>query len=443
MSEDLIYCGDLRYFKNEKERHRNQLRFVGALVPFEGERFWLGDAVRRIRINELTSFNREFFYVFDAKPQNVIKLLLEAGVDLKRIRVGEYCDHDDELSDVSAFATTGERVLVFGAGACGEDFVQRFRQHYQIVGILDNDPGKWGMELVGINVLNPDNVNKVKWDRLVICSQFWREIDAQLQSTYGIKSNQIEVWTVTHHSNAGSGNEKAAWVLQIEKILEKKVVLNGPFKDMKYPDLRSFGSALYPKLLGSYEYEIQEVVEQICRNHYSSIVDIGCAEGYYAVGFGMRQKEAKVFVFDTDIEALEACKRMGDLNDVAIQAGGFCDQKRLLDLELGDRALIVSDCEGYERELFNKFVAQELRQHDLLIETHDFIRIDITQGILEAFAETHDIEIFESKDDILKAYHYDFVELKDFELQDKFNVLAEWRESIIRWVFLRAKMKLR
>ncbi|MGC4021912.1 MAG: hypothetical protein QM734_08190 [Cyclobacteriaceae bacterium] len=34
------------------------------------------------------------------------------------------------------------------------------------------------------------------------------------------------------------------------KSLEVK---NGPFKGMKYPSLSSFGSTLFPKLLGSYE----------------------------------------------------------------------------------------------------------------------------------------------------------------------------------------------
>lgn len=109
------------------------------------------------------------------------------------------------------------------------------------------------------------------------------------------------------------------------------VVRNGPFKGMQYPDKKAFCSTFFPKIIGSYEKEISEAITYATSQPYSAIVDVGCAEGYYAVGLGMRTT-AKVFAFDTNPVALDACREMGRINGVEINTGGFCDKATLLSL---------------------------------------------------------------------------------------------------------------
>ena len=125
-------------------------------------------------------------------------------------------------------------------------------------------------------------------------------------------------------------------------------VKHGPFKGMMYPKKKAVGSALVPKLLGSYERELHPVIEKICSNEYSEIVDIGCAEGYYAIGMAMRIETAKVFAYDIDEEAVYLCKRMARLNNVAerLVIGKFCDANTLRAIPFTKKALIISDCEG-------------------------------------------------------------------------------------------------
>jgi hypothetical protein len=60
-------------------------------------------------------------------------------------------------------------------------------------------------------------------------------------------------------------------------------VANGPFKGLRYPSVHTFGSALFPKLLGSYESELHPVLGGMMGNGYTTVVDIGCGEGYCAV----------------------------------------------------------------------------------------------------------------------------------------------------------------
>ena len=79
---------------------------------------------------------------------------------------------------------------------------------------------------------------------------------------------------------------------QIGELFCDGVVRHGPFAGLQYPELTAVGSALYPKLLGSYQREIQGWIEEICAAGYSEIVDVGFAEGYYAVGLARRLPRA-------------------------------------------------------------------------------------------------------------------------------------------------------
>lgn len=106
-------------------------------------------------------------------------------------------------------------------------------------------------------------------------------------------------------------------------------VLRGPFKGMVYPDFVSAGSALYPKLSGIYEKEIQDIIEEIKRKKYKYIYDIGCAEGYYAVGLKRAISDAEVYAFDIDLHAQKMCADMARVNDVEIHVKGECSAQRL------------------------------------------------------------------------------------------------------------------
>lgn len=224
------------------------------------------------------------------------------------------------------------------------------------------------------------------------------------------------------------------------KAFSDMKVLNGPFEGMIYPSMSSHGSSLYPKLLGSYEGELHGVLETMMSRGYDAIVDIGCAEGYYAVGLGRRMPQARVYAYDTNAAAVQQCVEMARMNGVEVTTGGFCDQAVLKSLDLGKRALIISDCEGYENELLDASLATALSQHDFLVETHDFIQIESTRNMLAALEATHDCTVIDSIDDIHKAYAYDQPQLANFDLTERHWLLAEYRPAIMRWVFASSRV---
>lgn len=227
----------------------------------------------------------------------------------------------------------------------------------------------------------------------------------------------------------------------IDALFASQTVLHGPFQGMRYPELTSVGSAMYPKLLGSYEREIAELIEALCQRDYDTVVDIGCAEGYYAVGLGMRLDSARVYAFDTDEVAKRLCRQMAELNGVEVEIGGFCTPDTLKSMDLGRRGLVVSDCESYEGELFDESVAQALAAHDVLVETHDFVHLDLTERIARAFEPTHRVTEYESVDDIIKAYTYEYKELENLSLAERRVVLSEYRPTIMRWLFLESRQR--
>ncbi len=225
------------------------------------------------------------------------------------------------------------------------------------------------------------------------------------------------------------------------ELFADMTVAHGPFKGLRYPIAEGVGSMLLPKLLGSYESELHSALEDLLAGGYDSVVNIGCGEGYYAVGLGLRCAKAGVYAFDTNARARELCAEMARLNGLGdrIHIGGFCDEATLKSIPLGNRAFIVSDCEGYERRLFSPEVAEYLASHDLIIETHDFIDIDISSHVSRVFDNTHHIQSIKSLDDIQKAHTYRYAELEKYSVSDRRQILAERRPAIMEWLVMTPK----
>lgn len=224
----------------------------------------------------------------------------------------------------------------------------------------------------------------------------------------------------------------------VREMFPTLTVAHGPFRGLRYPAAESHGSMLLPKLLGSYESELHPVLEELFANEYSTIVDIGCAEGYYAVGLARRFPAARVYAFDTSPVARRMCAEMAGLNGVAdrITVGGFCDEATLRSIPKAGRTLIISDCEGYENSLFNVGSAEFLADHDLIIEAHDFIDIETSGRLRRNFSATHTITSIKSTDDIEKAHTYQYVEISSRTTGEKREILAERRPGIMEWLVM-------
>ena len=80
------------------------------------------------------------------------------------------------------------------------------------------------------------------------------------------------------------------------------MVLAGPFAGMRY-ETEAVHSMHVPRLLGTYERELHASLERAPGMPYLRVINIGCGEGYYAVGLAMRLPGAHVHAFDSEVRA--------------------------------------------------------------------------------------------------------------------------------------------
>lgn len=233
------------------------------------------------------------------------------------------------------------------------------------------------------------------------------------------------------------------YLIEIMGVLENPIVLNGPFKGLIYPNFKSFGSAIFPKILGSYESEITPIWNKIIKINYEYIIDVGAAEGYYSVGLAkIFREKCNVLAVDVNPDALSLLEKIAKLNDVE----NFIETKLHINSDEiaikcnGKRNFILSDCEGYENELFSTNNLPSLKLCDLLVEVHDS-KVPGTSGFLiELFSKTHNIERIFSVDDFQKTNYYRYHELESLSHPAKFKILAEGRNHIQEWLFIQAKI---
>jgi hypothetical protein len=163
-------------------------------------------------------------------------------------------------------------------------------------------------------------------------------------------------------------------------------VSGGPFRGLRYPDSRPL--SLIPKLLGIYERELHGAIEEAIRAQPELIVNVGAADGYYAVGLARRCPAARVIAFEADDTQRELCRRTAAANGVAVEIRGTAGPDDLRDLPA--RTLVVMDCEGCERALLQP---QTLRAARAIVELHDFLDPHIGDTIAQRFAGTHVVEL--------------------------------------------------
>jgi precorrin-6B methylase 2 len=180
----------------------------------------------------------------------------------------------------------------------------------------------------------------------------------------------------------------------INKISPDFTVLNGPFRGMKYPSIDITELTLAPKISGSYEGHLTPLIDELIKTPYENIIDVGCAEGYYAIGFAKRIPGSTVHAYDVNEKDLEFCKKMAELNGTPnVTYNNFCSPETLINFNYGSRSLIFCDCEGYELDLFTPKVIKALTKTDVLIELHDVINPVISETLLTRFRDTHDVRV--------------------------------------------------
>jgi len=209
------------------------------------------------------------------------------------------------------------------------------------------------------------------------------------------------------------------------------VVISGPFAGMKLPREQSWpDGALGPMILGCHEQElhssIEQEIERLSQNPSARIVNVGCAEGYYAVGLARRLPSATVVAMDISEEALDITAKAAADNGVSVEFEGDPNKA------FAGQDLIVMDCEGQEIGYLDKGRFPGLSRGTIIVEIHSSAA---ATAIHERFSDTHEILVA-----VESGRNPNFFEiLRGRPSHERWLAVSENRPCMMFWYVMRPK----
>ncbi len=211
-------------------------------------------------------------------------------------------------------------------------------------------------------------------------------------------------------------------------------VQDGPFAGMVLPRGSSWGDGdTLPKLLGAYEAELHQVIRESVATSPDRIINIGAAEGYYAIGLARLLPHATTIAYDSNAGAQGVCAAAANQNGVAdrITVRGACSPESLqCDLACAACPLVICDCEGYERVLIDPDIVPALRRATLIVETHDFLDPGLTALLISRLAPTHVVSV--GREGGRNPNEHPF--LQRLHSIDRWLTMCEFRPETMQWI---------
>jgi precorrin-6B methylase 2 len=217
--------------------------------------------------------------------------------------------------------------------------------------------------------------------------------------------------------------------------LEGPRIWGGPFADMAYVT-RATEGALIPRLLGTYESELHPHLAGFAAEGLDCVIDVGCAEGYYAVGLARIMPTVQLYAYDVSERARAACADLAARNGVTdrvIIGGEF--MPRDFEAFAGKRVLVLVDAEGAEVDILQPALAPALAGMNIIVETHDVYRAGALATMMERFSPTHEIVRIDQQPKVFDMPPW----LRQMAHLDQLLAVWEWRVRPTPWLVMRPK----
>jgi hypothetical protein len=214
-------------------------------------------------------------------------------------------------------------------------------------------------------------------------------------------------------------------------------VLQGPLVGMSFLAQSAEGCHI-AKLLGCYEQPLQPFIEAAIETNYKTILNIGCAEGYYAVGMARRMSSTQVLAYDLNPKAQEVCAILAEQNGVSdrVKVGALFKPENFQQ-HSGEGVLVLCDIEGAERELLDPNLSPALKGMDVIVESHECLTPGITQLLVDRFKDSHQITLVQDDGQRrLASPPQWFLNLAHL---DQLIATWEWRSGPTPWLVMKHK----
>ena len=212
----------------------------------------------------------------------------------------------------------------------------------------------------------------------------------------------------------------------------------GPFKGMVISKDQFWGPGdKASKILGLYEKEIQDLINQIQeKNNFPTFIDIGGADGFFAVGSVKNNLFKNCEVFEISKRGRQSIEEIAIKNNVAdlISIKSEANEKTLSSIENINNSVILCDIEGGEYDLFSENLIKNMHPSNVIIEIHKNPDISLNE-FEDKFKNLFSINKITQGPRSLKG----FGELKNFNDNNRSLLASEGRSYIQEWWHLSPK----
>jgi len=192
-------------------------------------------------------------------------------------------------------------------------------------------------------------------------------------------------------------------------------------------------------LLGLYEREVAGLLQKYMPGR-STFIDIGAADGYYAVGMLVAGLCDECVAFEASEKGRASILDLAKINDFEnhIKILGAANENTLSELSKNhqlDRSVILCDIEGEEINVFNDNSIAILDGSIIIIELHRYkgLNVDQVEAILRSRAKKYfHVETVKSG----ARFPLDIPELEQYDEDDKWLICSEGRAYSQSWLVL-------
>ena len=232
------------------------------------------------------------------------------------------------------------------------------------------------------------------------------------------------------------------------KVLNKIIlehghkVAYGTFKGMKLSKNTYWSkNDIITHILGVYEKHVLKKIIEFSKKGNYPFIDIGAADGYFAIGMAFSETFKKIYAFEIDEEGRRSLNRNIENN--------LCKDKVVVDIEANfetlkeivdknKSAVILIDIEGSEFDLLDDNLLQLLSNCYIVCELHPtlsangFEKQNMLINNAKAFFDVSMIQ--------RESYSPNkFSELNEFTDEERLIAFGEGRENNMNWLILEPK----
>lgn len=220
------------------------------------------------------------------------------------------------------------------------------------------------------------------------------------------------------------------------------VVKYGPFTGLHLDRETWWGKLdLGSQCLGLYEKEILNLIEATEAGHYRTFIDIGAADGYYAIGMLVSGKVGRTICFEQTEKGrsviAENWKKNRSVGELTILGEANASSFATLNPADLENALVLVDIEGFEFELITDEVLSLLKSSTVVIEIHHWMDnfLDKYTTFLRHADRYFDVEVIER----VERETSNLPELRDFTDDNRLLLTSERRPGVMRFLKLTPK----